>query len=310
MRALITGITGQDGSYLAESLAADDAEVLGTCRSGNRRGLSPNIEIREVELTDRAGLTALVEDFAPDQVFHLAALSSVAASWADPVLTCEVNATASMTLLQACWQSQQRRDEPVRFVQASSAEIFGQAEAPQTERTPIRPVNPYGAAKALAHLAVGVYRGRGLGASSLVLYNHESPRRPPAFVTRKITSTVARIVKGEVDELRLGNLDTRRDWGWAPDYVRAMRLAADAAPDDFVIATGESHSIRDFVIAAFNHVGITDWQSYVVVDPAFYRPVDPTEQVGDASHARQVLGWQPSVTFHGLVAAMMEADLQ
>ena len=173
----------------------------------------------------------------------------------------------------------------------------------------ISTIRPYGAAKALAHLAVGVYRGRGLGASSLLLYNHESPRRPETFVSRKITSTVARIARGEARQLRLGNLDARRDWGWAPDYVRAMRLAAGAEPGDFVIATGVSHSVRDFVSAAFAHVGITDWEPYVVVDPALYRPVEPGEQVGDASRARRVLGWRPSLTFPELVAAMVDADL-
>lgn len=309
MRALVTGISGQDGSYLAESLTADGIEVFGTYFGDEPTCLPAGVQLSPLDLSDRERLVALVQEVRPDQVFHLAAVSSVAASWADPVGTCEVNGTASVALLEACWQSQRSSGQQVRFVQAATAEVFGEAAPPQNEETPLRPANPYGAAKALAHLAVGVYRGRGLGASSLLLYNHESPRRPETFVSRKITSTVARIARGEARQLRLGNLDARRDWGWAPDYVRAMRLAAGAEPGDFVIATGVSHSVRDFVSAAFAHVGITDWEPYVVVDPALYRPVEPGEQVGDASRARQVLGWRPSLTFPELVAAMVEADL-
>lgn len=308
MRVFITGITGQDGSYLAESLVADGVEVLGTCRSGDEAELPPGVELRTIDLSERAELAALIEDFAPHQVFHLGGMSSVAASWDDPALAVEVNATASIALLDACWRLQER-GTPVRVVVASSAEIFGEAASPQHEGTPVRPVNPYGASKALAHLAVGMYRRRGLGASSLVLYNHESPRRPVSFVTRKITSTVARITRGEASELRLGNLDARRDWGWAPDYVRAMRLAATAPADDFVIATGVAHSVREFAQAAFAYVGIAEWKRYVVVDPAFFRPIDPFEQVGDATHARDALGWTPEVSFTDLVSAMVEADL-
>ena len=309
MRALITGISGQDGGYLAESLTADGVEVFGTYFGEEPTCLPAGVQLSPLDLSDRERLAALVHEVRPDQVFHLAAVSSVAASWEDPAGTCEVNGTASVALLEACWQSQRSRGQQVRFVQAASAEVFGDAAPPQNEETPLRPANPYGAAKALAHLAVGVYRGRGLGASSLLLYNHESPRRPETFVSRKITSTVARIARGEARQLRLGNLDARRDWGWAPDYVRAMRLAAGAEPGDFVIATGVSHSVRDFVSAAFAHVGITDWEPYVVVDPALYRPVEPGEQVGDASRARRVLGWRPSLTFPELVAAMVDADL-
>lgn len=309
MRALVTGISGQDGSYLAESLAADGVEVLGTHTGDGPPGLPESVRTRVLDLKDRDALAALVGEFAPDQVFHLAAVSSVATSWEDPVGTCDVNGTASVALLEACWRLQLERGRAVRFVQASTAEIFGNATPPQNEDTPLRPANPYGAAKALAHLAVGLYRGRGLGASSLVLYNHESPRRPATFVSRKITSAVARIARGEAAQLRLGNLDARRDWGWAPDYVRAMRLAADGPAGDFVIATGVSHSVRDLVSAAFAHVGIADWERYVVVDPELFRPVEAGEQVGDASRARRVLGWEPSLSFPEMVAAMVEADL-
>jgi len=199
----------------------------------------------------------------------------------------------------------------VRLVQASSAEIFGEpAVSPQDESTPIRPVNPYGAAKAYAHLMVDVYRRRDLHAVSAILYNHESPRRPTQFVTRKITSTVAAIAKGRSDGLALGNLDARRDWGWAPDYVDAMVRAARAdEPRDYVVATGVGHSVRDFVAAAFRRAGIDDWSDLVTVDPEFVRPADPTDLTGDATRARELLGWSPTVGFEELVGRMVDADL-
>lgn len=309
MRALITGVLGQDGSYLAGSLVADGHEVVGTRRSSEVGELG-GCRLVELDLLDRPAIGSVVADVEPDVVFHLAGLSSVAAAWAEPVLAMDVNATATVALLESCWELQERSGRAVRFVQASSAEIFGApATAPQDETTPLAPVNPYGASKALAHLAVGVYRARGLGASSMVLYNHESPRRPETFVTRKITATVARIARGEASELRLGNLAARRDWGYAPDYVAAMRLAAGAEPGDFVVASGVAHSVADFVRAAFESAGVDDWERYVVVDPAFYRPVDAVELVGDASRAREVLGWRPTVSFDELVALMVEADL-
>jgi GDPmannose 4,6-dehydratase len=196
-------------------------------------------------------------------------------------------------------------------LQASSSEIFGEPEhAPQDESTPIRPVNPYGAAKAFAHHLVGVYRARGLPASACVLYNHESPRRPDTFVARKITKAAAMIAAGRQQPLRLGNLDTRRDWGWAPDYVNAMRLAlAHREPGDYVIATGRAHSVRDLVAAAFEHAGVPDWSRHVEVDPALVRPADAAQQVGDATKARTVLGWRPTVSFEEMVARMVDADL-
>jgi GDPmannose 4,6-dehydratase len=199
----------------------------------------------------------------------------------------------------------------VRFVQASSAEIFGEPDrSPQDESTPVRPVNPYGAAKAYAHLMVDVYRRRELRAVSAILYNHESPRRPGQFVTRKITSTVAAIARGRADVLALGNLDARRDWGWAPDYVDAMVRAARAdIARDYVVATGVGRSVRDFVAAAFARAGISDWEPLVVVDPEFVRPADPTELVGDATLARTALGWSPSVEFDEIVGRMVDADL-
>ena len=219
---------------------------------------------------------------------------------------------AAAGLLESAMLTQEKHGRPVRFVQASSAEIFGQPDrSPQTESTPIRPVNPYGAAKAYAHLMVDVYRRRDLHAVSLILYNHESPRRPEQFVTRKITSTVAAIAQGRADHLALGNLDARRDWGWAPDYVDAMVRAARAEQArDYVIATGVGHSVRDFVGAAFTRAGIAEWEPLVVVDPAFVRPADPTELVGDATLARAALDWSPTVDFDEIVGRMVDADLR
>lgn len=310
--ALVTGIAGQDGFYLSRLLADHGFTVHGLVAPQTvPDALLETVIVHEADLADPGSAADVLRTVSPDHVYHLAGVSSVAASWADPVGTMAVNATATVALLEAAWQLTEL-DRPVRFVQASSGEMFGEpAESPQSEATAIRPVNPYGASKAAAHLAVGVYRARGLHASSLILYNHESPRRPPAFVTRKITSTVAAISRGEATELRLGNLDARRDWGWAPDYVTAMYLAAEhPEAGDYVIATGTSHSVRDFVAAAFARAGITEWEPYVVVDPAFYRPMDSTELRGNATHARTTLGWAPSTTFDEMVNALVDADLE
>jgi GDPmannose 4,6-dehydratase len=310
--ALITGISGQDGSYLAEQLVAQGIEVHALSRTASRPGhVSGDVVLHQGDLTDVAMTRKLVADIAPDAVYNLAALSSVAASWEDPDLNSEVNGTAAIALLESAWQVAAAKDKQVAFVQCSSAEIFGEpAESPQVESTSLRPVNPYGAAKAYAHLMTGVYRARGMHASSLILYNHESPRRSTRFVTRKITSTVAAIARGRADELVLGNMDARRDFGWAPDYVNAMVLAACAeTADDYVIASGVGHSVRDFVAAAFHHAGIDDWEGFVRTDPAFFRPVDPTDLRGDSSHARSSLGWQPTMGFEQIVAAMVQVDL-
>lgn len=311
-KALITGVAGQDGSYLAEQLLSEGLEVHALTVSGAREGQCPEgVVLHAGDLTDVARTRALTLEIAPDEVYNLAAVSSVAQSWQDPDRTSAVNGTAAVALLESAYLLQERSGRAVRFVQASSAEIFGDpATSPQDESTPIRPVNPYGAAKAYAHLMVDVYRRRDLHAVSLVLYNHESPRRGAQFVTRKITSTVAAIARGEADRLVLGNLDARRDWGWAPDYVDAMVRAARAErPDDFVVATGVSHSVRDFVDAAFRRVGLTDWADLVQTDHAFERPLDPPEQTGDATRARTVLGWRPTLSFDQIVAAMVDADL-
>ena len=314
--ALVTGISGQDGSYLAESLLARGYELHGIVRSGSPADLTESAAalratLHQIDITDTSALGALVSEVAPDEIYNLAAVSSVFRSWAEPVYTAEVNALPVAALLEAAWTAQNATGKQVRLVQASSAELFGQAaESPQNENTPIRPSSPYGAAKAYAHHMVGVYRQRGLFASNCILYNHESPRRPEAFVTRKITASVARISRGLQDSLELGSLESRRDWGWAPDYVDALQRAVSAdAPDDFVIATGVTHSISDFVSAAFARVGISDWTSLVTINDAFSRPVDPAEQVGDASKARELLGWKPTMTFEDIVGAMVDADL-
>ena len=317
VRALITGITGQDGGYLAERLLAEGASVHGLVHRGDASvaGLlrrCPAVVLHEGDLTDESSLAQVVRASEPDEVYNFAGISSVAFSWEHPLLTADTTALGAARLLEQVWQLQQRRGSAVRFVQASSAEIFGDAEvAPQNESTPLRPNNPYGAAKAYAHQLVGVYRGRGLHAVSAILYNHESPRRPPTFVTRKITRTAARIAQGLESELVLGNLDARRDWGWAPDYVDAMvRAARHDQPADYVVATGTAHSVRDLVAAAFTRAGVADWESRVRVDPSFMRPADATLQVGDALRARDVLGWQPTVDVAELVGRMVDADLQ
>ncbi|HQR27398.1 MAG TPA: GDP-mannose 4,6-dehydratase [Nocardioides sp.] len=312
-RALVTGISGQDGSYLAERLLADGLEVHALHHDVEAAPAycPDDVALHPGDLTDLAGVRRLVLDLAPDEVYNLAAISSVAQSWEEPELTAAVNGTAAVALMESAWQSQEANGRPVRFVQASSAEIFGQpATSPQDEQTPVRPVNPYGAAKAHAHRAAATYRDRGLHVVSAILYNHESPRRPTRFVTRKITSTVAAIAQGRADRLVLGNLEARRDWGWAPDYVDALvRAARTDTAGDFVVATGVGHSVREFAATAFRHAGIPDWQRYVVSDAALVRPVDAVELRGDPSRAHQLLGWRPTVDFDTLVRLMLAADL-
>jgi len=311
--ALITGVSGQDGSYLSELLLAEGTVVHGIVRPGHggEGSVEDGVIAHELDVTDADALADLVTRIRPDQIFNLAAISSVFQSWRQPVATTAVNVLPVAALLEAGLRLQEEDGKPVRFVQASSAEIFGSAdEVPQTERTPIRPTSPYGATKAFGQHLADIYRRRGLFASTCILYNHESPRRPETFVTRKITAAAARIAAGRQDTLELGGLDMRRDWGWAPDYAAALHLAAEAEePDDFIIATGETHSIADFVTVAFARAGIRDWQDRVTISEAFGRPADPAEQVGDASKARHVLGWSPSKTFAEIVEAMVDHDL-
>jgi GDPmannose 4,6-dehydratase len=313
VRALVTGATGQDGSYLVEQLLAEGTEVHALVREAEA-GTAPLPDVVHRHIGDLAvgsSLEALVADVRPTEIYNLGGLSSVALSWQEPALTAQVSGVAVGHLLRAAHELQEQSGEQVRFVQASSAEIFGRTtRVLQDETTPLRPLTPYGAAKAYAHHLVGVYRARGLHASSCILYNHESPRRPEAFVTRKITLGVARIARGLQDGLAMGNLDARRDWGWAPDYVQAMVLAMrNDVARDYVIATGVSHSVRDFVAAAFKAAGIDDWESLVTLDPQFARPSDAPVLVGDSGRARHVLGWQPQVAFEEIVRRMVTHDL-
>ncbi|QTE30242.1 GDP-mannose 4,6-dehydratase [Pengzhenrongella sicca] len=320
--AFVTGATGQDGSYLCEALAREGAEVHALVRRGPGGAQDPGLDelltwvpgliVHEGDLADAATVDRLVAEIAPDEIYNLAGISSVAYSWAHPVTTGIVSGVAVASVLHSAWLLQERTGRTVRVLQASSAEIFGDApESPQTEATPVRPRSPYGAAKAYAHHMVGVYRARELHASAAILYNHESPRRPEAFVTRKITRGAARIAAGLDTVLTLGTLDVTRDWGWAPDYVQAMTsIVRHEAADDFVIATGVGHTVADFVRVAFARVGIEDWQAHVRTDPAFVRPADAAIQLGDASKARRELGWSPSTAFEQIVASMVDHDVE
>jgi GDPmannose 4,6-dehydratase len=314
--ALITGITGQDGGYLADRLLAEGWHVHGLVRGEDEQvpvllQRQPGVVLHETDLADLAGVDALVASVAPDEIYNLGGLSSVALSWQHPLLTAEVNGLGAAGVLEAAWKLQQGSGRPVRVLQASSAEMFGTpAASPQSETTPLRPRSPYGAAKAYAHHLVAVYRVRGLHACGCILFNHESPRRLETFVTRKITRAAATIAAGKQDLLVLGNLDARRDWGWAPDYVDAMiRAVRHDRPDDYVVATGTAHSVADFVAAAFARAGLPDWQRYVTVDGEFTRPGDAPELVGDATKARTVLGWRPTLSFEQIVARMVDEDL-
>lgn len=312
-RALITGITGQDGGYLAEFLLEKSYEVVGTVRSldsGNPseiEHLRDRVRLVEVDLTDEASVERAVRETLPHEIYNLAAQSSVPVSWQRPVATGDVTALGPVRLLSAIVE----HVPDARFFQAGSSELFGRTtSSPQTEATPFCPSSPYGIAKLYAHLMTATFRQRfGIFATSGILYNHESPRRAPCFVTRKITQAAAKIALGIESELRLGNLDAPRDWGSAQDFVRGMWLALQAdEPDDFIFGTGEARTVRDFVRAAFEAVGL-DWKSHVVVDPQFLRPVEPVALVADASKARSVLRWKPEIEFRDMVRSMVEHDL-
>lgn len=312
--ALVTGVTGQDGTLLARRLVAEGVQVHGLAHSAADRDAwagPAEVHVHVGDLTDTAGVEALVRDVAPDEVYNLAGISSVAFSWEQPVLTGAVTGLGAVGVYEAARRLQESSGRPVRVVQASSAEIFGVPDrAPQDESTPVRPVSPYGAAKAYAHQMAAVYRSRDLHVATCVLYNHESPLRPQAFVTRKITAAAARIAADGGGALALGNTDVRRDWGWAEDYVDALvRALRHDVADDYVVATGRTHSVAEFVAAAFARVGIDDWQQHVVTDPRFVRPVDPGEVVGDATKAREVLGWTPTVEFEEVVGRMVDHDV-
>jgi GDPmannose 4,6-dehydratase len=310
----VTGVSGQDGWYLAQRLLEADHEVHGIVRAAEDRAPLeaelPGLITHLADLTDTESLRRAIESTMPDRIYNLAGSTSVARSWEAPTETADVIGGGAIRLLTAAWELQQRTGRPVRFLQASSAEIFGDPETvPQDEETDRRPVTPYGAAKDFAHTMVEVYRRRGMFASAAILYNHESPRRPATFVARKITGAAAAIARGSAEALVLGNIDVLRDWGYAPDHVDGLiRILEADQPRDFVVATGEAHTVRDFVQEAFAAVGIDDWESHVVIDPSLYRPADPRALVGESSRLRS-LGWRPSVTFQELVRIMVAADL-
>ena len=313
--ALITGITGQDGGYLSEQLVADGWKVHGILRSSesipdNLTALKDAITFSRIDLLDMDALALLLAEIDPDEVYNFVGVSSVALSWNEPITTFRVNAEVVATLLELLWRRYEA-GRTIRFLQASSAEIFaGANSAPQDENTPISPRTPYGASKAYAHHLVRVYRERGLYATNAILYNHESPRRPARFVTKKIVNAVVSIARGRPTQLALGRLDTRRDWGWAPEYVAGMRLAlGHPTPDDWVFATGISSSIEDFVRLAFAHIGISDWSSWVSVSKELTRPGDAGELVGDATRSRTVLGWEPKMQLDKIVGMMVDAGL-
>ena len=312
-KALVTGITGQDGSYLAEFLLERGYEVIGMVRRTSTtnfdriRDFQDRVTIVQGDLLDQVSMINLLQEHQPEEVYNLAAQSFVPTSFTQPVLTGEFTALGVTRILDAI----RIADRSIRFYQASSSEMFGKVqEVPQRETTPFYPRSPYGAAKVYGHWITVNYReSYNLFACSGILFNHESPRRGLEFVTRKITHAVARIKLGLQDELHLGNLEARRDWGFAPDYVRAMYLMLQQDhPDDYVVATGETHSVREFCQVAFDHVGL-DWEKHVVVDPKFYRPAEVDLLVGDPSKAKRVLNWEPSVTFADLARIMVDADL-
>ena len=312
-RALITGITGQDGSYLAELLLEKGYEVFGMTRRASTENveriahLTDRVSLIQGDLLDPHSLVSAIRTAEPAEVYNLAAQSFVPTSWNQPVLTAEFTAVGVTRMLEAI----RTVDPNIRFYQASSSEMFGKVrEVPQNEQTPFHPRSPYGVAKAYGHYITVNYReSYGLFAVSGILFNHESPRRGLEFVTRKISDGVARIKLGLTDELRLGNFDAERDWGFAGDYVEAMwQMVQQDEPDDFVVATGEPHSVRDFFEIAFAHAGL-DSERHVKSDPAFLRPAEVDQLVGDASKARNQLGWEPKHSFRELVTMMVDADL-
>lgn len=313
MKALITGITGQDGSYLAELLLNKGYKVFGLVRRTSIKRLDrieplvDQIELVEGDLTDQSSLDAVIRSVQPDEVYNMAAQSFVPASWTQPVLTGDVTGLGVMRVLEAIHKHRPQ----AKFLQASSSEMFGKVrEVPQTERTPFHPRSPYGVAKVFGyHITVNYRESYGLFACSAIGFNHESPRRGMEFVTRKVTHQVAKIKCGLASKLKMGNLDAKRDWGFAGDYVYAMWLILQQSqPDDYVLATGKMHSVRELLEVAFGAVGL-NWKDYVEIDPKLIRPAEVDHLCGDASKAREKLGWTPKTTFEEMISMMVEADL-
>jgi GDPmannose 4,6-dehydratase len=308
-RALVTGVTGQDGPYLCELLLGEGYDVSGLVMPGEAvPGEVPAaVSLLQGSLSDPGSLEAALTEARPAEVYNLAAATSVADSFDDPVGVADVTGLGVLRLLEAI----RRIDPAIRLLQASSAEIFGGATtSPQDEATPLCPVTPYGVAKAFAHQTIRMYRrSRGIFAATAILYNHESPRRGPGFVSRKVTIAAARIALGQESELRLGNLEAERDWGYAPDYVRAMHLTLQQeAADDYVVATGQTHTLSELLEIAFSAVGL-DWHRHVVTDPGLLRPAEPVRLCGDAARARARLGWAPTREFADVIREMVAADL-
>ena len=314
MRALITGVTGQDGSYLAELLLGKGYEVYGMLRNIRREshqrleGVASRIQLVEADLTDQSSLDRMLQQVRPDELYNLAGQTFVPVAWSQPLLTMEITGMGALRLLEAM-----RRHSPkTKFLQASSSEIFGKAEtARQNEQTRMQPTNPYGAAKLFAHHVTINYReSYGMFACSCISFNHESPRRGVEFVTRKVAQQAARIKLGMGDKLKMGNLEGRRDWGFAGDYVRAMwMMLQQPQPDDFVIATGVTHSVKELLEIAFSCAGL-DWKKHVEIDQALVRPAEPDPLCGDAGKAERVLGWKPEVSFRQLIEMMVQAELR
>ena len=319
-KALITGITGQDGSYLAELLLSKGYEVHGLIRRSSSFATGridhlyedphesgARLFLHYADLTDPSSLFSHLHQVKPDEVYNLGAQSHVKVSFEVPEFTADSVGMGALRLLEAV----RTADWRIRYYQASSSEMFGSAPAPQSEITPFQPRSPYAIAKLFAHWMTIQYRdGWGIHASNGILFNHESPRRGATFVTRKVTRGVAAILAGRETALYMGNLDARRDWGYAPEYVEAMwRMLQQDQPDDYVVATGEMHSVQEFVEVAFGLAGL-DWQRHVKIDERYYRPTEVDELQGDASKAERVLGWRPSTTFHNLVQLMLEADIR
>ncbi|MBL7147210.1 MAG: GDP-mannose 4,6-dehydratase [Nanoarchaeota archaeon] len=314
-KALITGLTGQDGSYLAELLLEKGYEVHGLVRRNSTPSMErinhvlEKIKIIQGDIGDTSSLFHALKTIEPDEVYHLAAMSFVPQSWTEPVSTGNITGLGTARLLEAIRKS----DLDTKFYQASSSEMFGQVqEVPQTEKTAFYPRSPYGVAKVYAYwLTVNYRESYGMFACNGILFNHESPRRGYEFVTRKITNAVARIKLGLQNELRLGNLDAKRDWGYSGDYVRMMWMMLNhKKPDDYVISTGKAHSVREFVEEAFNCAGVKDWQKYVKTDKRLLRPAEVNLLIGDSSKAKRVLGWEPKVDFKQLVEIMVKSDLE
>ncbi len=313
MRALITGITGQDGSYMAELLLSKGYEVYGLVRRSSLekfdriQHIAERLSLTEGDLTDQGSLDEAVQEIQPDEIYNLAAQSFVPVSWNQPVLTADVTGLGVLRVLESI-----RKHSPkTKFLQASSSEMFGKVrEKPQTELTPFHPRSPYGVAKVFGHhLTVNYRESYGIFACSSICFNHESPRRGAEFVTRKVTQHVAKIKLGLIDKLKMGNLDAQRDWGFAGDYIQAMwMMLQQPQADDFVIATGQTHSVQQLVEVAFACAGL-DWKKYVEIDPKLVRPAEVDYLCGDATKARRVLGWKPAMSFQKLIEMMVEADL-